>query len=175
MDEFETTGLIADTDLQGLSDLLRQAIAALGFDLVRLTRPPGENKTLQIMAERAGGGEIIVADCAAISRAVGGILDEHDPMAGAYMLEVSSPGIDRPLTRRRDFEHWTGFVARCTTVKPVEGATVHEGRIAGIDASGLVLRHETGEIVLPIAQLIEAKLVLNDELLQATRRAAPAA
>jgi ribosome maturation factor RimP len=169
MDGFETTSLVADAGLEPLAGLVRPVLSGLGFDLVRLSRPDAD--TLQIMAERAGGGEIIVADCAAISRAVGAVLDEHDPISGAYMLEVSSPGIDRPLSRARDFAAWHGFAARCAT----EAAGTVEGRVAGVDANGIRLLRDDGPVTVPLAQVTEVRLVLNDELLQATRKVAPAA
>ena len=171
MDEIDTTSLIAEAGLQPLAGLLRPVLAGLGFELVRLARPSGEAETLQIMAERTGGGDIVVADCAAISRAVGAMLDAHDLVAGAYMLEVSSPGIDRPLTRPRDFAAWAGFAARCVTRA---GGPV-DGRIAGLGTAGLTLDTPAGMAVVLLANLVEARLVLNDELLQATRKVAPAA
>ena len=170
MDEFETTSLIADAGLAPLAALLQPVLEGMGFALVRLTRPAGEDETLQVMAERLDGEDVIVKDCAAISRAVGSVLDEHDPIAGAYMLEVSSPGIDRPLTRAGDFARWQGFQARCVT----RGGTV-EGRLAGLSAEGLSLMQGDTPVRIALADLIEARLVLNDELLQATRKVVSAA
>jgi ribosome maturation factor RimP len=168
----EPFGMIADSQLAPVAALVRPAVEALGFDLVRLSFGAGGKATLQIMAERPDGSQGTIDDYAAISRAVSAVLDEKDPIAGAYMLEVSSPGIDRPLTRARDFARWAGFEARLETKGELAGRTRFHGQILKLDGDAVLLREEAGEVSLPLAALKRARLVLNDHLLAATKRAA---
>jgi len=128
---------------------------------------------LQVMIERADGEEISVEDCATASRAISALLDVEDPISDAYELEVSSPGIDRPLTRPKDFERYSGFVARIEIKHAVDGRKRFRGRLLGLaDDSVRLAGDDTPdtEYSLPLAGIVRAKLVLNDELLAASRR-----
>jgi ribosome maturation factor RimP len=124
---------------------------------------------VQIMADRADGTLISVDDCEAISRAVGAVLDVADPIPGAWMLEVSSAGIDRPLTRIKDWNRFAGHRARVDLAIPLEGRKRVSGVVLGADASVARMQlDEGGEVSLPLADIRRAKLVLTDELIAAT-------
>jgi len=140
----------------------------MGYELVRVLLQGRQNQTLQVMAERRDRQSMTVDDCAEISRSISAILDVEDPIAGAYTLEVSSPGIDRPLTRLQDFERFAGFEAKVETLQPVEGRKRFRGQVMGLNEEDQVrLVVETGEIVIPLANIKSAKLVLTDALIAA--------
>lgn len=147
-----------------LADIVRPTIESLGFELVRIRLMGGRRILLQIMAERPDGG-IEVDDCAAISRAVSAVLDVEDPISGEYTLEVSSPGIDRPLTRLKDFERWEGYEARLETSELIEGRKRFKGILAGVEGSEVLVEIPEGTIGLDFDWLTDAKLVLTDELI----------
>jgi ribosome maturation factor RimP len=166
---------MADT-AQRIEGLIEPALTALGYDLVRVALQGGDSRpTLQIMAERRDGVGMTVDDCAEISRTVSALLDVEDPIAGAYTLEVSSPGIDRPLVKRGDFERFAGFEARVETVQPVNGRKRFRGRLMGVTGDDVRLREtakagaEDSETRVPLAAIAKAKLVLTDELIEATQ------
>jgi ribosome maturation factor RimP len=154
--------------------LIAPAIEALGYDIVRVLLAGSRRPRLQIMVERKDGSGMLVDDCVAISRAIEAILDVEDPIAGPYQLEVSSPGVDRPLTRLADFERFAGFEARLETSLPLEGRRRWMGRLLGLDGETVRLATEAGEVALPFAAITKAKLVLTDELLAAAQRDRPA-
>ncbi len=167
--------LIAKTSLdQRLATIVTPVIEALGFELVRLRLMAGKTRTLQIMADRPDGG-IEVADCAAISTAVSAALDVEDPLDDAYTLEVSSPGIDRPLTRLKDFAAWNGYEARLETTELIDGRRRFRGMLAGVEGDEVLIEiEENGEpitIGLQFEWLSEAKLILTDELIAEMLRA----
>jgi ribosome maturation factor RimP len=167
--------LIAKTSLdQRLATIVTPVIEALGFELVRLRLMAGKTRTLQIMADRPDGG-IEVADCAAISTAVSAALDVEDPLDDAYTLEVSSPGIDRPLTRLKDFAAWNGYEARLETTELIDGRRRFRGMLAGVEGNEVLIEiEENGEpitIGLQFEWLSEAKLILTDELIAEMLRA----
>ena len=144
----------------------------LGLDIVRVrlmgsSKPDGARR-LQIMAERKTDGEINVNQCARLSRAVSAYLDEADPITGDYSLEVSSPGIDRPLTRLKDFETYEGYEARIELDRLAEGRKRFRGKLAGIedDHVAIDLEGEEETALMPFAWVIDAKLLLTDELLK---------
>lgn len=144
-------------------------LESMGYELVRVMLSGKQRPTLQVMAERKDGAAMTVEDCADISRALSAVLDVDDPIASAYTLEVSSPGIDRPLTRPADFARFAGFEARVETSQPVEGRKRFKGRILGIDEAGIIrLAAEDAEFVVPFADIQKAKLVLTDDLIAAT-------
>jgi len=152
-----------------LLELLEPVAEGLGLEIVRLRMMGGtQRRRLQIMAERPSDHEIDVEQCAALSRAVSEVLDASDPIAGEYMLEVSSPGIDRPLTRLADFQTFAGLEARLETDRLVEGRKRFKGRLAGIEDEDILidLDGEDETALIPFAWLAEAKLVLNDELMK---------
>ena len=153
-------------DLAGRVEMLiGPTVEAMGFSLVRV-QVLGQNRPrLQIMAERTDGESMLVEDCAAISRAVSAVLDVEDPIAGAYTLEVSSPGIDRPLVRLADFDRFAGFEAKVEMDLAVNGRRRFQGRLLGTEGDAVRLRMEDSEVVLPYADIRRAKLVLTEELL----------
>jgi ribosome maturation factor RimP len=155
-----------------ISALVAPSLDAMGYELVRVLLQGRQNLTLQVMAERRDRQPMTVDDCAEISRSISAILDVEDPIAEAYTLEVSSPGIDRPLTRPQDFERFAGFEAKVETVQPVEGRKRFCGQVMGLDEESQVrLVVETGEIALPLASIKSAKLVLTDALIAAATKA----
>ena len=163
------TDLIAKTAIdRRLAEIVTPAIEGLGFELVRIRLMGGKTRTLQIMADRPEGG-IEVEDCARISTAVSAVLDVEDPIEENYILEVSSPGIDRPLTRLKDFDMWQGYEARIETSELIDGRRRFKGSLAGIEADEVLIEiEEAGEaltIGLKFDWLADAKLILTDELI----------
>ena len=142
----------------------------IGMEIVRLRIQGGRRPHLQIMAERAGGAPTNVEDCASLSRAIAPMLDEADPIKEAYTLEVSTPGIDRPLTREGDFGRWVGHAAKVELVRPIDGRRRFSGMITGEDEDGahLELDDET-ELVAHVHEMSKASLILTDELIEAAR------
>jgi ribosome maturation factor RimP len=150
-----------------VESLVRPTVEGLGFRLVRLRLTGGgHSPTLQLMAERRDGG-MDVEDCATLSRAVSAVLDVEDPIAGGYTLEVSSPGIDRPLVDAGDFAHWAGFEARIETAQPIAGRRRFKGRLGGIEGGLVRIATQEGACEVPLGAIASAKLVLNDELIAA--------
>ena len=147
--------------------LVAPAIDAMGYEIVRVSLSDSRRPRLQIMAERRDGTGMNVDDCASVSRAVGAILDVEAPIQGPYELEVSSPGIDRPLTRLADFARFAGFEARLETSPPIEGRRRWRGRLLGLTGEQVRLETEEGEVELPFAGITRAKLLLTDELIAA--------
>lgn len=143
----------------------------MGYDIVRVQVSGDKRAKVQIMIERRDGAGMTVDDCAAASRAVGALLDVEDPIRGAYVLEVSSPGIDRPLTRLGDFERFSGFEARVELRMPRDGRRRFRGRLAGIAGDQILMDCEDERVALPFAELAKAKLVLNDDLIAASQDA----
>jgi len=127
-------------------------------------------QTLQVMAERQDRAGMTVDDCADISRALSALLDVEDPLPGAYNLEVSSPGIDRPLTRRDDFARFAGFEAKVELSAPVAGRKRFRGRLKGIDGDMIAIETDDGDAALPFGAVERAKLVLSDELIAAAQK-----
>ena len=162
--------LIAKTAMdRRLADILTPLIEGMGFELVRLRLMSSKSMTLQIMAERPEGG-IEVDECAEISTAVSALMDVEDPIEENYSLEVSSPGIDRPLTRLKDFDTWQGYEAKLETEELIDGRRRFKGELAGIDGTEVLINlvDEKGEPVtigLEFDWLTDAKLILTDELI----------
>ena len=146
---------------------IEPALEDMGFELVRVMLTGGQRPTLQIMAERADREAMTVDHCAEISRTVSALLDVEDPISGAYQLEVSSPGLDRPLTRPGDFERFAGFEARLETDQAIDGQRRFRGRLLGLDQEDIRLDMPDGERRIPLGLVRKAKLVLTDELLAA--------
>lgn len=152
-----------------LEGLIAPTIDSMGYDLVRVLLQGKQRLVLQIMAERKDRRAMTVDDCADISRALSAVLDVEDPIDAAYTLEVSSPGIDRPLTRRDDFARFAGFEAKVEMARPVADRKRFRGRLLGLDDDGRIrLSDEHGEQLLPFEDVQKAKLVLTDELIAAT-------
>ncbi|TQS71308.1 ribosome maturation factor RimP [Rhodobacteraceae bacterium] len=163
------TDLIAKTAIdRRLAEIVQPTIEGLGFELIRIRLQGGRTSTLQVMADRPDGG-IIVDDCAKISTALGAALDVEDPIDGNYHLEVSSPGIDRPLTRLKDFDIWDGYEAKIETSEMIDGRKRFKGVLRGTEADEVLIEiEEQGETVtigLQFDWLSDAKLVLTDELI----------
>ena len=161
--------LIAKTAIdRRLAEIVQPVIEGMGFELVRLRLQGGKTATLQIMADRPEGG-INVDDCGNISVAVSATLDVEDPLEDAYHLEVSSPGIDRPLTRLKDFATFEGYDARVETSQPIDGRKRFKGVLAGVEGDEVMLNlEEQGQTVtigLNFDLLSDAKLLLTDELI----------
>ena len=158
--------LIAKTAIdRRLAEILIPVIEGMGFELVRIRLMGGKTPVLQVMADRPEGG-IEVDECAAISTAISAVLDVEDPIEGTYTLEVSSPGIDRPLTRLKDFADFEGYEARLETSEMIEGRKRFKGMLAGIDGSEVLINVDEGTIGLQFDWLSEAKLVLSDALIR---------
>lgn len=170
-----TNDLIAKAAIdRRLAEIITPVIDDLGFELVRVRLMTGKTSTLQIMAEKPEGG-IEVDDCAAISTGISAVLDVEDPILDAYALEVSSPGIDRPLTRLKDFDMWIGYETKIETTELIDGRRRFRGQIAGTEGDEvLVTIEDQGEDVtigLKFDWLEDAKLVLTDELIRDVLRA----
>ncbi|SDX83113.1 ribosome maturation factor RimP [Citreimonas salinaria] len=165
------TDLIAKTTMdKRLAEIVTPVIEDMGFELVRLRLMGGQTPTLQIMAERPDG-TIEVDDCAEISTAVSAVLDVEDPLVDAYTLEVSSPGIDRPLTRLKDFDTYEGFDAKLETHEMIDGRKRFRGILAGIEDGEVLVNLDEGTIGLQFDWLADAKLVMTDELVREMLRA----
>ncbi len=158
--------LVVDPNRQ-VAELIEPTLDDMGFELVRVLLHGDQRPTLQVMAERADRAAMTVEHCAQISRAISAILDVADPIAGAYRLEVTSPGLDRPLTRRADFERFRGSEVRVETDVPIEGQRRFRGRLLGVVDDQLRMQIAEGEQVIPCAAIKKAKLILTDELLAA--------
>ncbi|QUD86423.1 ribosome maturation factor RimP [Phenylobacterium montanum] len=153
---------------RSLLELLDPVAEAAGYEIVRLRLMGGtQSRRLQVMAEDAHG-EMNVDDCARLSRALSEVLDAADPISGDYLLEVSSPGIDRPLTRLKDFEAYEGLEARLELDRLADGRKRFKGELAGIEGDNVAINLEGEEetALVPFAWIIDAKLVLNDELMK---------
>ncbi|MBA4012917.1 MAG: ribosome maturation factor RimP [Phenylobacterium sp.] len=151
-----------------LLELLDPVAEAAGYEIVRLRLMGGEEtRRLQIMAETPEG-DMVVEDCARLSRAISEVMDAADPIAGEYTLEVSSPGVDRPLTRLKDFENYDGFEARIELDRVAEGRKRFRGVLAGVegDAIGIDLEGEDATAMIPFEWIVDAKLILTDALMK---------
>ena len=164
---------MADTD--ALTGLIEPEATALGFDLVRVALfGKGDERTLQVMAERHDTRQLTIDDCADLSRRISDVLDAleeagRDPIEGAYRLEVSSPGIDRPLTRLSDYADWTGHEAKLTLDAPLDGQKQFRGEIENVSGDDIAIRNRTGSVAtVPFGRIVDAKLVLTDKLIAAT-------
>jgi ribosome maturation factor RimP len=156
-------------DIAALTNRIEPEVNSLGFDLVRVAMTGGtSDPTLQVMAERPDTRQLGLADCEAISRRLSDLLDEDDPIEGGYRLEVSSPGIDRPLTRLKDFADWAGHEARLKLAETVDGAKQVSGTIDGVDGDTVRIASPKGVRAIPFATIASAKLLLTDKLISAT-------
>ncbi|MGB0851787.1 MAG: ribosome maturation factor RimP [Pikeienuella sp.] len=147
-----------------IADIITPTVEGMGFGLVRVRLMSGKKSTLQIMAERPDG-TMEVDDCADLSRALSAVLDVEDPIEAEYALEVSSPGIDRPLTRPVDFERWDGWIAKLETSEMIGGRKRFKGELRGVQDDEILIEIEEGVIGLSFDLLTDAKLVLTDELI----------
>ena len=151
-----------------LQDMLEPCINAMGYEIVRMITMGNVNSTLQIMIERQDRQNINVDDCAKVSRAISSILDEQDPISERYNLEVSSPGLDRPLTKVEHFIRFSGFEAKIETDTEIEKRKRFKGRLKGVDKdNNIILEMDEQEYKIPFDYISKAKLLLTDELLAA--------
>jgi len=156
--------------LRRIEEIVAPTVAGMGYELVRVAMSRGG--TLQIMIEPADGRPMDVEDCATLSRALSAVLDVEDPIPGSYTLEVSSPGIDRPLTRPKDYVRWSGHVARLETAEPIDGRRRFKGTLLGLADDVVKLRLDDGkEAAVPLASITKAKLELTGALIEEHRRA----
>ena len=152
---------------EDIAPIIEPSLEAMGYRLVRVAFLGAKRATLQIMAERIDDAPMTVDDCTEISRSVSALLDVADPIASAYMLEVSSPGIDRPLTRPEDYDRFAGFEAKIELGRPLDGRKRFRGRILGRADQHVRLVDDSREVSLPFADIAKAKLVITDDLLKA--------
>ena len=162
------------TDTAAIARLIEPAVKQLGFDLVRVAMIGGtSDPTLQVMAERPDTRQLTIDDCADISRKLSDLLDGEeaagrDPIEGGYRLEVSSPGIDRPLTRPKDYADWAGHEARIKYAEPVDGARQVSGILEGISGGTITVATPKGQRQVEFTNIASAKLLLTDKLINAT-------
>ena len=150
---------------QRIEEIIEPAVQDLGFEIVRVQLSGNHNPRLQIMAEPIVG-DIMTADhCAAISRAVSAILDVDDPIEGAYTLEVSSPGVDRPLVKLRDFERFAGFDVRIETNEAVDGRKRFRGRLSGVEGENIAIEMDGEDMSIPFPLVLRAKLLVTNDML----------
>jgi ribosome maturation factor RimP len=157
-------------DLARLTQMIEAEARAEGFELVRVKMMGGtSDPTLQVMAEDPETRQLTLDDCARLSRRLSDLLDEHDPIESAYRLEVSSPGIDRPLTRLKDFTDWQGHEAKISLAEKLDGRKQFTGDLLGTDGDQVVVDVQgLGQTKLPFTAIHSAKLVMTDKLIQAT-------
>ena len=148
-----------------LAEIITPVIEDMGYELVRVRLMSGKTSTLQIMVDKPDGG-IEVDDLAQVSTAVGAVLDVEDPIIDEYALEVSSPGIDRPLTRLKDFANFEGYEAKIETDDLIDGRRRFKGELAGVEGDEVLINIEEGTVGLKFEWLTDAKLVLTDELIK---------
>jgi ribosome maturation factor RimP len=162
-------------EVAAIEGLIGPAVEAEGLALVRVKMLGGtSDPTLQVMAEDPKTRQLTLDDCARLSRRLSDLLDEADPIESTYRLEVSSPGIDRPLTRLKDFDDWKGHEARIVLAEPLQGRKQFTGRLAGTESETVLIEVEgLGPTGLPFAGIHSAKLVMTDELIAATAPLSP--
>lgn len=149
--------------------MIAPSLQAMGYSVVRVSFTGGRRPTLQIMAERNDERAMTVDDCATISHTVSALLDVADPIAIPYHLEVSSPGIDRPLVRRADYERFAGFEAKIELQRPLEGRRRFRGKLMGVADDSVKLLIGDESVLLPLSSIARAKLVLSDALIAGTQ------
>ncbi len=155
-------------DTNSIEAMIAPSLEAMGYRIVRVAFTGGRRATLQIMAERNDEAAMTVEDCADISRTVSAVLDVADPIATEYALEVSSPGIDRPLVRREDYERYAGFEAKIELSEFQDGRKRFRGKILGVEGEAAKLLIGAESVLLPLSAIARAKLVLTDELIAAS-------
>ncbi|PPR20553.1 MAG: Ribosome maturation factor RimP [Alphaproteobacteria bacterium MarineAlpha10_Bin2] len=152
-----------------VEELIAPSLEALGFELVRVRFGGPGRPTLQIMIERQDREALTVDDCASASKAISALLDVEDPIGGAYNLEISSPGLDRPLTRIGDFERFAGFEAKIEVTLPVDGRKRLRGQVLGVENGNVRISRDEGSHSVPFETIKKAKLILTDELISSAQ------
>jgi len=155
--------------IRQITELIEPTVRDLGFEVVRVLMTGGQRPIVQVMVEPVSREPMTVEDCARISHAISALLDVADPIAGTYRLEVTSPGIDRPLVRRTDFERFAGHELRLETVTPIDGRRRFRGWLVGVIDDDICLRLPEGERRIPYGAVKKAKLVLTNDLLGAAQ------
>ena len=173
--------IVTETGLdRRIAEIIEPVVVAMGFKLVRVRLLNQNGLTLQIMAER-NDGTMTVEDCEELSMAISPVLDVEDPVDKAYHLEVSSPGIDRPMVRKSDFDRWQGHIVKCETSILVDNRKRFRGKIAAVDGDGFTIERdqvaygEEPRVTIPFSALAEAKLILTDDLIRDALKADKAA
>lgn len=156
--------------MERIANTITPSLNSMGYDLVRVQLMGVDNPTLQVMCEKVDETMMTVEDCANISHAVSALLDVEDPISSAYSLEVSSPGIDRPLVSMKDYERFSGYVVKVETARPIDGRKRFRGKILGLDGDEIRLAMDVGEVRLPFSDVQRAKLVVTDELIAAAQQ-----
>lgn len=156
-------------DAAQIEAMIAPSLQAMGYSVVRVSFTGGRRPTLQIMAERNDEQAMTVEDCATISHNVSALLDVADPIATAYHLEISSPGIDRPLVRRADYERFAGFEAKIELHRPIDGRRRFRGRLMGLADDSVKLLVGDQSLLLPLSSIARARLVLSDALIAGTQ------
>jgi len=152
-------------DTKNIAQMIEPSLTGIGYRLVRVVMTSGRRATLQVMVERLDNLPITLDDCAQISHSVSALLDVADPVAGTYTLEISSPGIDRPLVRTEDYDRFSGFEAKIELAIPLSGRRRFRGRLLGTSEGTVRLLTEAGETRLPLDAVARAKLVFTDDLI----------
>lgn len=143
---------------------------SLAIVMLKVTSSDKNGTTLQIMVEHPDTGKVTLDECASVSREISALLDVEDPITEAFRLEVSSPGIDRPLVKPQDYENYKGLEAKLEIEPPMDGRKRFRGKLMGIEDNNVCIEMDTGEAVIPFAAIQKAKLVMTDELLKFTRK-----
>lgn len=162
-----TAGKTSEGKAVEIERVISPTLDALGFEIVRVQISGDRRARLQVMIERRDRTPVTIEGCSEVSRAIGALLDVEDAISNTYILEVSSPGIDRPLTRLRDFSRFAGFEAKVETEVAIGGRRRFRGRLLGVREEQVCLATDWGEVALPFAAIRKAKLVLTDELIAA--------
>ena len=166
---------------QVIERIITPTVEGMGYELVRLTVSGGQRKTLQVMAEPKDGRNMSLEDCSQLSRAISAVLDVEDPIEGAYSLEVSSPGIDRPLVRRTDFERFAGHLVKIEMTLAHQGRKRFRGTLEGVEGNAVRLHRDDAraddesDVLLVMEDISDARLVLTDELIEESMRRGKAA
>lgn len=157
-----------------LEDRIAPTLESMGFEVVRVgLSNAGGRRTLQVMADRKDGSLISIEECETISQALSAIFDVEEPVGGAYDLEVSSAGIDRPLTRLKDFATYAGFEAKVETKLAIDGRRRFKGALTGLDGENVTMNIDGADVSLAFDNIAQAKLVLTDDLIKATAKGRP--
>ena len=166
---------ISANGTEAIEKMIDPSVVDAGYEIVRVQFADERRKTLQIMIERCDRRPMTVDDCATVSRIVSTLMDVEDPVPGRYNLEVTSPGIDRPLVKVGDFERFSGFEATVETKQAFDGQKKFRGRISGVEGLNIQMDCDGECTDLPFEEIRRAKLVITDELIEAARREASAA
>ena len=157
--------MAAKDTAERIQELIAPTIADMGFDIVRVHVSGGQTLMVQIMTEPLDGSDMLVDDCAKISRAVSAVMDVEDPIIGAYTLEVSSPGLDRPLVRLQDFDRFAGFEAKIELQQVIDGRRKFSGRVLGTEEDNIKVDIDGETVTVPFSDIAKAKLIVTDEMI----------